>query len=164
AGTIPVIVDVTTYLEIYENIATHEVVKTSAYVVSCAHKDDDATILGCESYVPSNDVVPVGNCTMLPLLNPMEMNQVKKGKVLKTIEAEKKVYRCDNVGGDGITKKVDEVVFTESFENLETLELTDLRIVAARCVVLVTDNGPLGEILDATVESCIFLSIPVQNT
>ncbi len=160
----PVILDVTTYLEIYENIATHELVKASAYVVACQYIERDAAILGCESYVPSNDFAPVSNCTMLPVLNPMEMNQVKKGKILKTIEAEKKIYRCDFEGNLGITitKKVDIVAFTESFENLETLELTDVRVFAARCVALVNDNGPLGEIQDATVEACQFLSIPVQ--
>ncbi len=159
--TVSVIADVTTYVEMYENIATRQVIKTSAFVVTCLYMENDGASLGCEVYQVSTDLVPVTACTMSPVLNPMEMNSVKYRKIVKTIEAEKKVWLCD-IESPNTKKKVDVITFTETYENMETLERIDIQVYTMRCVVLVTDYRAVEDdaVRDAVVESCFFSIAP----
>src|SRR5574341_771295 len=111
-GRIDVIADVTTYIEIYENIVDREVVKASVLVTTCLKepglsfgRTGGATVIGCESYTPSSSSVHVGaTCSepvfppeaeATPLLPPQEMNSVNKGSIVKTIEADKEIFLCD---------------------------------------------------------------------
>ena len=108
-GNLPVIVDVTTYVEIYEDIVDREVIKTSALVTTCLKEPGPlraggggATVIDCESYTPSSDPVPVSDTCLEPpegsfssLTHPQEMNTVNKGSIAKTVEAQKETFLCD---------------------------------------------------------------------
>jgi hypothetical protein len=165
-GDLPVIVDVTTYLEVYENITSQEVIETHALATTCI-KDagveisgsGTATVIDCESYEVSTSPVFVGSNCLEPgpfnPTHPQEMNTVTKGKLAKTVEAQKEVFFCHF--GTGTLKKVDIVLFTEMYEDLNTQTTTSVQFLSARCVVLVTDNS--DDLQDGVVESCIFSEI-----
>jgi hypothetical protein len=156
-GDLPVIVDVTIYLEVYENITSQEVIATNAFSTTCMKEpgfaeSGGATVIDCESKGISASPVFVGsNCSEIPPLvtHPQEMNTVTKGKISKTIEAQKEVFFCG-------FKFVHIVLFTEIYEDLTTHETTSVQFLSARCVMLIRDFGDLQE---ADVESCIFTQI-----
>ena len=167
-GNLNVTVDVTTYLEVYENITSQKVISTGSTVTTCLKdgNESSATVIDCESYSPDSSPVPVGaDCDMKdPLDHPQEMNTVNKGNHAKTIEAQKEVYICNDIGGSDVTKKVDIVNFTEIYEDLNTQEITSIQFLSARCVILVTDDDSdtnTPEDRDGRVESCIFT--PISN-
>jgi len=157
-GNLPVIVDLTTYLEVYENITSQKVIETNAFSTTCIKDAGTATVIDCESADISTSPVFVGSqCTELNLEFPQEMNTVTKGKIAKTVEAQKEVFRC-TPGGD--YKKVDIVLFTEIYEDLNTQTTTSVQFLSARCVVLESDGDLFtDELQDASVESCIFTQI-----
>jgi hypothetical protein len=161
-GNIPVIVDVTTYAEVYEHITNREVLQASALVTTCLKSFGTAEIIGCESYVPSTDPVPVGsNCEPLTTElagypgNPMEMDTVRNKNIVKTIETQKEIWFCDLPNAQ---KKVDIVLFQEVYEDIDTREVLDVQFHQMRCVVLITDAS--DDLRDGTVESCIFSTVP----
>ena len=183
-GDLPVIVDLTTYLEVYENISTQEVIETNAFATTCMkdgpYGSATATVIDCESYEISTSPVFVGNdCYETPIDHPQEMNTVTKGKLAKTVEAQKEVFLClldaepttepcdelwyvDDCVRVNTIKKVDIVLFTEIYEDLNTQTTDPVQFLAARCVVLVTDDNesdPEDTLRDATVETCIFSEI-----
>jgi hypothetical protein len=180
-GNLRVIVDVTTYIELYENIADREVIASSAVAVTCIKDEGTATVIDCESKPISSSPVPVGSdCVELNYItHPQEMNTVTKGATAKTIEAQKEVFICPlgdpirelgvdaqgEVCGDAIPfecfptlKKVEVILFTEVYENLATQTVTDVQFHSMRCVVLITNDhfneDPEDDVQDATVESC----------
>ncbi|MFY3740020.1 MAG: hypothetical protein HMLIMOIP_000445 [Candidatus Nitrosomirales archaeon] len=163
-GDLEVIVDLTTYLEVYEDITSQEVIETNAVATTCIKDEGTAQVIDCESYGVSTSPVFVGSSCEeeteeegKPLnTHPQEMNTVTKGKLAKTIEAQKEIFECD-FETDSTEKKVDIVLFTEIYEDLNTQETTDVQFLSARCVVLRTDEG--GDLQDAFVESCIFSEI-----
>jgi len=186
-GNLRVIVDVTTYIELYENIADREVIASNAVAVTCIKDEVTATVIDCESKPISSSPVPVGSdCRELNYItHPQEMNTVTKGATAKTIEAQKEVFICplgDPIGVlgvdaqngvcvDGIIpfecfptlKKVEIILFNEVYENLATQTVTDVQFHAMRCVVLITndhfDEDPEDDVQDATVETCQFSTI-----
>ncbi len=153
-GNLPVIVDLTTYLEVYENITSQEVLETNAISTTCLKDEFTATVIDCESLDVSTSPVFVGNdCReSTDITHPQEMNTVVKGKLAKTVEAQKEVFLCTL--SDGTTKKVDIVLFTEIYEDLNTQTTTSTQFLSARCVILETDND--GDLQDAEVETCLF--------
>ncbi len=185
-GDLRVIVDVTTYIELYENIADREVIASSAVAITCVKDEATATVIDCESKPISSSPVPVGSdCVELDYItHPQEMNTVTKGATAKTIEAQKEVFICplgEPINGDSIDaqtqvcelqipfecfptlKKVEIILFTEVYENLATQTVTDVQFHSMRCVVLITndhfDVDPDDDVRDATVESCKLTSI-----
>ena len=165
-GSIPVIVDLTTYLEVYENITSQEVIETNAFSTTCIKdgptSSSTATVIDCESSEISTSPVFVGSeCEERDLEFPQEMNTVTKGKIAKTVEVQKEVFHCFNIGNSDTDKKVDIVLFTEIYEDLNTQTTTSVQFLSARCVVLLTDEEELSDLRDATVESCIFT--PIEN-
>jgi len=160
-GNLLVIVDVTTYIELYENITSQEVIKTNVIVTSCVKDEPTADIYGCEAYTPSQDTIPLNSCIEDPnITHPQEMNTVNKGNNAKTIESQKEVFTCTF---GGVTKKVDLVVFTEIYENLSSRTITDVQSHAMKCVSLVRDNNLANTRRDATVESCVFSEVQVDG-
>lgn len=170
-GNIPVIIDVTIIAEIYEDMGTQSIIQRQVVVISCMKQETPPNLLGCESYVPSQDIVPVRNCSEISLQYPpvmnttpgaasesegsnMNMNTIVKGQTAKTIEAQKEVFRCImNTPSDPTDdKKVDLLLFTEIFQDLKNQESEDPQIFSVRCVI---------KIADATVESCRFKDHPV---
>ena len=171
-GNLPVVVEVTTYAEVFENVTAREVIHSSSLVVSCV-KDSlgeehsgQAIVLGCVHYTPSTSPVPVGaNCFGLNTVgiptSPMQMDSVRHKNIVKTIETQKQVYLCDLP--DNTLKKVDIVVFTEIYEDINTHEILEVQNHQMRCVVLISDQYGADELRDATVESCIFSQIVTIN-
>src|SRR5574341_1406972 len=145
-GNLPVLVDLTTYLEVYENITSQEVIETNDIATTCLKDEFTATVIYCESYDVSTSPVFVGSeCSELDLEFPQEMNTVTKGKIAKTVESQKEVFLC-TPGGD--QKKVDIVLFTDVYEDLNTQTTTSVQFLSARCVVLEPDVD--GDLQDAS--------------
>ncbi len=168
-GNLPVAVDVTTYIEIYENIDSREVIETNAVATTCLKEPSSfvsgggATVIDCESYDITSTPVPVGsNCGESDsITHPQEMNTVTKGKIAKTVESQKEVFICV-LGEATAIKKVDVILFTDIYEDLSTQEVTEIQFHSMRCVVLNTDEAvlePDNDLRDATVETCQFSSI-----
>ncbi|MGH9878890.1 MAG: hypothetical protein ACRD5H_14760, partial [Nitrososphaerales archaeon] len=148
----------TTYLEVYYNITSRELIETNAISTTCLKDEDTATVIDCESDVVSSSPVFVNNCSEdTDITHPQEMNTVTRGKISKTIEAQKEVFDCTL--NDQTTKKVDIVVFTSITEDLNTQTTFPVQFLTARCVVVETDND--GPLQDAHVETCLF--DPIEN-
>jgi len=161
-GGLDVIADVTTYIEVYENIVTREVLSSSAVVTTCLKDENTTTVIDCESYVPPTSPVFVGsNCgeaqELSNITHPQEMNTVNKGITVTTVETQKEVFYCTLTANPGAVKKVDVVTFTIIFENLATQTVDEVQFHSMRCVILITDQ--LDELRDATVETCQFSTI-----
>jgi len=162
-GDIPVIVDVTTYIELYENINTREVLSASAFVTNCLKDEGTGAVIGCQSYVPPTTLVPTGSdCEEqdeVLIEHPQEMNTVNKGNIVKTIEAQKEAFECELP--DETEKKVDLVIFTEIYEDLSTQTVLDIQFHVMRCVVLLFDDTLVSEggERDGLVEGCQFSTI-----
>jgi hypothetical protein len=86
------------------------------------------------------------------------MNTVNKGRIAKTIEAQKEFFSCFSEAAN-MNKRVDIILFTEIYEDLSTQETIDVQFLSVRCVTLQADSG--GDLQDVFVESCIFT--PIQN-
>jgi hypothetical protein len=165
-GNLPVIVDVTTIAEIYENMTSQKTILKQAEVITCIKTVSGAILIGCSTYTPSTSPVPVGtNCTEEFIEHPQEMNTVSKGKIVKTIEAQKEVFLCALSGS--VQKKVEIVIFAEIWEDVSKLPnnpVVKKSFESMRCVVLVTDGTSInlnnGGKQDATVESCQFPTVP----
>ncbi|MFY3740949.1 MAG: hypothetical protein HMLIMOIP_001394 [Candidatus Nitrosomirales archaeon] len=157
-GNLEVIVDVTLYLEVYENITSQEVIATNAISTTCLKDEFTATVIDCESKdVPTSPVFVGDNCEDdTDITHPQEMNTVTRSKIAKTIETQKEVFFCTLNESPLVIKKVDIVLFTEISEDLNTQTTFPVQFLSARCVVLVTDSDDLQ---DADVETCIFSEI-----
>jgi hypothetical protein len=158
-GALEVIADVTTYIEVYENIVTREVLSASTVVTTCLKDENTSTVIDCESYVPPRSPVFVGsNCGEVQefsnITHPQEMNTVNKGNTVTTVETQKEVFFCTIAPA---VKKVDVVTFTMIFENVATQTVDEVQFHAMRCVVLITDQS--DDLRDATVETCQFSTI-----
>ncbi|MGH9934572.1 MAG: hypothetical protein ACRD3Z_05590, partial [Nitrososphaerales archaeon] len=163
-GELAVIADVTTYIELYKNIDTKEVLSSSAVVTTCLKDGEEtntATVIDCESYVAPTTPVFVGSrCEDVQEVSPthpQEMNTVNKGITVTTIETQKEVFLCTLIADPGAVKKVDIVTFTIIYENLSTQTVEEVQFHSMRCVILITDQ--LDELRDATVETCQFSTI-----
>ncbi len=156
-GNIAVIVDVTTYIEIFENITSHDELSHSVLVTTCIKDVTDGQAVGCEvSETPDSGITPVaGTCTEEDIEDPAEMNTVNKGTTVKTIVAQKEQFLC--VLPDTTVKKVDEYIITEIFENLATGNVTETNFLEVRCVVVVSDDDP--DTNGASVETCRFAGL-----
>ncbi|MGH9923569.1 MAG: hypothetical protein ACRD38_12545, partial [Nitrososphaerales archaeon] len=174
------IVDVTIYAEIYENMTSKSIIAKQVRVVTCVKLDVTDTdgggiVVGCDTYKPLTDFIPVSFCTELTgqlgyLTHPQEMNTVNKGNTVKTIEVQKEVFYCTfNTGtqvpqvvtgheADGDDKKVEQYIITEAWENLGLLPgdtLVKQTVESLRCWTLVDL---------ALVESCQFTDVRLQET
>jgi hypothetical protein len=163
-GNLPVFLDLTTYIEVYENITSKEVIKATAFSTKCLFDGEfehnhsnafTATLIDCATEeIPSTPAFVGANCHTHELSDPQEQNMVVKGKIAKTIESQKFIWGCQL--DDGTRKKVDLVVFTDIYEDLNTQERTDVQFFQMRCVVVINDEQGSDEFTDGTVESCIF--------
>ncbi|MFY3740019.1 MAG: hypothetical protein HMLIMOIP_000444 [Candidatus Nitrosomirales archaeon] len=178
-GDLPVIVDVTTYIEIYENIDDREIIETNAIATTCLKEPlfpfgGGATVIDCESYpIPSTPVFVGSNCEEFNVFtHPQEMNTVTKGNIAKTVESQKEIFLCALDGAQvcidappcaSTVKKVEVILFTDIYEDLATQEVEEVQFHSMRCVVLITDEAfirdPDKVLQDATVETCQFSSI-----
>ena len=174
-GNIPVIAEVTTYMEIYEDIDDREVIETNAFATTCLKDQFTGTVIDCESYDIPTATVPVGsNCEEEGgdpnevFTHPQEMNTITKGIIAKTIEAQKETFDCELAGDEEedegaveVEKQVDIVIFTEIYENLTTQTVLEVQFHVMRCVMLLTDETLVsdGGFRDGVVEACRFSSI-----
>jgi len=181
-GNIAVIVDVTTYAELYENMTltngepAEDPIFTQVQVVTCVKLEDEARLVGCEESRPSTNDQIVQNCIEQPIEHPQEMNTVNKGNgngLIKTVEAQKEIFLCDLDGdssggscGIGLPgsnqacrdddKKVDVIIFTEIWENLVSLDSTPTDPTIAKDIISLRC---IVKIASAQVEFCEF-SLP----
>ena len=169
-GGIEVLVHVNTIAEILENMTTKTIISKTALVITCVKLDaelgpdnNDGTVLGCDWYRPGTDFIPVTHCDDRTnddgyLTHPNEMNTVNKGKIVKTIVAQKEVLECyfDNL--DIVDdKKVEQYIIEEIWEDLRLAPgetVVQLNTESIRCTTL---------IVDAFVESCQFRTVPLQE-
>jgi len=121
-GGLPLIMDMTIFVEIFENMATKEVLSKQAHVITCLKVPETAAVLDCESKPIPSVVAPVRNCRDDAVLmeivifstdtgerifteeitinevfptHPQEMNTVNKGSTVKTIETQKEIFLCN---------------------------------------------------------------------
>jgi hypothetical protein len=160
-GGLAVIADVTTYVELYQNIVTREILSSSAVVTTCLKDEQTATVIDCESYVAPTTPVFVGSrCGDIQEVaptHPQEMNTVNKGSIVTTIETQKEIFLCTLTATPAAVKKVDVVTFTIIYENLSTQTVEEVQFHSMRCVILITDQT--DDLPDATVETCQFSTI-----
>ncbi|MFY3739837.1 MAG: hypothetical protein HMLIMOIP_000256 [Candidatus Nitrosomirales archaeon] len=151
-GSIPVIADVTIIAEIYQDINTKTVLSKQVEVVTCVKDPATIRVLECNLSIPSTDRVPVTNCQELPIEHPQEMDTITKGSTAKTIETQKEVFTCTMNTPNDITddKKVDLVLFTEIYQNLNTLTSQNPTMLSMKCVI---------KIDTVLVESCQFRQV-----
>ncbi len=162
-GDIPVIADVTIIAEIYEDLNTKSVISKQVEVVTCIKDPVAMRVMECALSIPTTDRIPVTNCQELTvneeisITHPQEMNTIRKGSIAKTVEAQKEVFTCyfpdgpDQRGSENPNdKKVDLVIFTEIYQNLDTQTPADLQILSMKCVI---------KIDTVTVESCHFRTV-----
>ena len=177
-GGLEILVEVTTIAQLYENTTTKDTIQKDVEVITCIRDPSQAKTYGCKIDVPDTIPTPVRNCVSDDIRK--NQNSINKGKTVKTIEAQKILYLCDldgfqrdvnNVdqpllcavpkhrqspGTDPSCfdpdKKVDEIVFTETWKNLGNFPNPTIKtsIESLRCVV---------KIETATVESCKFSSL-----
>jgi hypothetical protein len=157
-GNLEIIVDVTTYIEVFYNITTGEILEASAFATTCLKNEPDGSLIDCESYEVATSLVPVGvNCSEnTDIDHPQEMNTVNKGNSVLTVESQKEVFNCSFT--DGTQKKVDLVIFTAIPEDIRDRDVdadpltSGITFLEARCVVVVTSDSAQ----DARVEGCTF--------
>lgn len=146
----PVIADVSTNIEIIEDASTQVPIKKSFEIVTCG-KTLDGTVMGCESYQPS-DVLPSAACrstSPLPYMTPLMLNTVIYSPlgISKTIEAATEVFGCDFISGGNATqlptKLKDVTIFTETFQNVRT-ETMKRNVEVATCVTELERAEVLG--------------------
>ncbi|MGH9922466.1 MAG: hypothetical protein ACRD38_06925 [Nitrososphaerales archaeon] len=173
-GNIEVLVEVTLVAQIYENTTTKDIIRKQVEVITCIRDPSQARTYGCEVDTPDTTVTPVRNCVADEIRK--NQNSINKGSLVKTIEAQKMVYLCDLDGfesdeetGQPIPcetptpntdpecfdpeKKVDEVIFAETWKNLNNLPndpIVKTSFESLRCVV---------KLDTAVVESCIFTNL-----
>ena len=172
-GHIEVLIEVTLVAQIYENVTTKDIIRKQVEVINCIREPSQAKTYGCEVDSPDTTVTPVRNCVADEIRK--NQNSISKGSLVKTIEAQKMVYLCDLDGferdenGQPIKcennqhdtqiacfdpeKKVDEVIFAETWKNLNNLPndpIVKTSFESLRCVV---------KLDTAVVESCIFTNL-----
>ncbi len=182
-GAVPLIMEQTIVAEIYENMTTQKIIRTQAEVITCLTEFDSGGILGCDVKTPSKDPIFLRNCDEDddPSFAARE-NIVNKGKIVKTVEANKQILFCDldddnDTGvspscctGNGVEKKLDRVLFTDIWENLSLLPndpVVKKEFLGFSCVVVLAEDGDGSgggfgtepEDKPARVESCIFKSL-----
>jgi len=154
-GSIPVIADVTIIAEIFENMDTQQIIKKQAMIITCLKEPETVIVVSCTSDVPTDSTPVVNNCSEEPVPHPQEMNTVTKGKIVKTINAQKEIFLC-KLGPEGdVWKKVDVVLFTEIWEDVSRLPLNPIikiTVESMRCVIDLSTETP-------TLESCDFKTI-----
>jgi len=143
------IVDVALFAEIYEDMNDRSILRHQVEVINCMKDPVDGRVIGCERRNPSEDVISVQNCSEVVLSHPEEMNTVSSpnGKIVKTIDAQKEIFQCDN------NKTVDVVIFTEIWEDMSKLPgnpAVKRDVVSLRCTIASSF---------ALTESCIFTKV-----
>ncbi|MEM3097621.1 MAG: hypothetical protein QXU32_02770 [Nitrososphaerales archaeon] len=168
-GNVPVIVDQTIFLYIYENMATKAQLRKYAEVITCVKKGSDALVLGCTVEKPSTDPIVTQECEELTgIEHPQEMTTVVSAtdaSVIKTTEAQKEVFQCfEGETNTGWLKKVDVVIFTSIWQDLDLLNgntINKRQVTAAICVVNLDEGVPTdpSDGRGDNVESCRFVNV-----
>ncbi len=136
-GGIRLAVDVTVFVEIFENLSTKEILSKQAQVITCLKLPETAAVLDCESKPVPQDVAPVRNCDDETILfklvrrdisfnivqtifevpinqtfptHPQEMNTVNKGSIVKTVEAQKEIFVCNLDAPTNVNDSTNDIV------------------------------------------------------
>jgi len=143
------IVEVAIFAEIIENMDQKKIIRKQAEVITCI-KDQDGFVIECQKRTPTTQTIASSNCEEQFVAHPEEMNTVvdtDNTNIVKTIDAQKEVFLCD------FSKKVDVIIFTELWENLDKLPGNPVfkrTVESLRCT--------MSTIL-AIVEACVYSNV-----
>ena len=126
-GIVPSILDVSTYTELREDLASFPKVipKVSFEVITCSKIIPFGSPGGCQQITPSttNAMPNASACQQVNIAFPIEMNTIASPNgIVKTIESEKDAFNCRVTGnvpegfGSNAIKEV--TIFTEIFEDV----------------------------------------------
>ena len=171
-GGVPVIVDVTLIAEIHENMTSQQIVRKQTDVIVCVKKGADASSLGCNKEKPATDAIVTQDCKeskdagYSEITHPTETNTVVSPadkSIVKTVHAEKEVFLCfPNGSPSGFLKKVDVVLFTEIWEDLDKLSdnpVVKKSALALYCVTNLAFSDTNSIENSIQVESCRFTNV-----
>jgi hypothetical protein len=136
----PVIVVVSLFTELFENMRTLSTINKTAETVTCI-KGYNGTISYCDSkQIPIIDEYPVrANCDpnslrTLDIMSPIEMETIVDSEgISKTIEAEKEVFQCD-FRENTPTRLLDVILFTEIFEDITSGQIIKKSVESISCL------------------------------
>jgi hypothetical protein len=166
-GDLDTIADLTIIGEIFEDMDTRSVLVKRFTSVICLKNNAtavEAKVIDCSTQTVATGELDMVNCIDKDPEHPQEMNTVKRGNIVKTIEVQKEVFVCDNDGDDTILttptynpdtddRKVSVVMFTEIWQDLSLLPgdtVTEVRFEAFICQLFM--NSESGHI-------CVFKTI-----
>jgi len=144
-GGVPLVVEMTIFAEIFENLNTMEIIRKQVEVVTCTKLLDTAKVIGCETDSVPTDTVPLTGCydqatvliidgpdglrITLDLLpnHPQEMNAVNKGKITKVIESQKEIFLCNlDTSNDEEFQFIIPITFPINEKKVETVIFTEI--------------------------------------
>ncbi len=167
---LPVTVDVTTYLEVFENLPSGKVFKAMALTTTCVKDESSGIVLGCTRGTEQADVngnivapaEPTKDTSVIAAATGCEELDIDENAnhvqdvntvvgvvnpgIVKTVDAQKEAFLCVGNGEGGFLKKIDVVIFQDTIENLNTGSITQTWQTAT-CLV---------ELFHASVEDCVF--------
>jgi hypothetical protein len=133
-----VIVMVSIYSQLFENLNTHTITKSNT-VETCV-KQLNGIVLGCQMLTPSTKLPTITTCTTQPLGFPVRMNTVvaagptPNSNVAETVEAEKEVFSCNpSLTGGSPTTIEDVVIFTKILQDMNTGHILSTNFVVVTC-------------------------------
>lgn len=107
---------------------------------------------------------PIQPCQQADPAEPLELNTVESGKLIKTVAMEKEVFNCFDAAGASVSHVVDLETFIEILEAPVpgTVRVVDKRVEVTRCVKsfregfirCVARNIPLGEADQGIIATC----------
>ena len=157
-GNLDTIADLTIIAEIFEDIDTRSVLIKRFTSVICLKNNATAVepkVIDCSTQTVNTGELDLINCIDRPLEHPQEINTVKRGKIVKTIEMQKEVFLCDpddlppdpsSIPSplDSDDRKISVVIFTEIWEDLSLLPgdtITQKTFEAFVCVISMTSHS-----------------------
>jgi hypothetical protein len=126
-GIVPTVLDVSTYTELKEDLASFPRVipKVSFEVIACNKIIPFGSPVGCKQMVPSTtNLLPNASaCKQVNIAFPIEMNTITSPNgIVKTVESEKEAFICKVTGnvppGFGSMAMKEVTIFTEIFEDV----------------------------------------------
>jgi hypothetical protein len=126
-GIVPTVLDVSTYTELNEDLASFPRVipKVSFEIIACSKIIPFGSPAGCKQMIPSTvNILPNASaCKQVNIAFPIEMNTITSPNgIVKTVESEKEAFFCKVTGnvpqGFGSIAIKEVTIFTEIFEDL----------------------------------------------
>ncbi len=155
-GNLDTIADLTIIGEIFEDMDTRTVLIKRFTSVICLKNNAtsvEAKVIDCSTQTVATGELDMVNCIDKDPEHPQEMNTVKRGNIVKTIEVQKEVFVCDTDldspsslpnSPDSDDRKVSVVMFTEIWQDLSLLPgdtVTEVRFEAFICQLFMNSES-----------------------